>query len=62
MNYRAIRYSDVLLMAAEANNRKASADDAKAQNYLNQVRARAFGNRFSSFFFYWGNFNSRNLG
>ena len=44
MNYRAIRYSDVLLMAAEANNRKASADDAKAQNYLNQVRARAFGN------------------
>ena len=44
MNYRAIRYADVLLMAAEANNRKASADDAKAQNYLNQVRARAFGN------------------
>ena len=44
INYRAIRYADVLLMAAEANNRKASADDAKAQNYLNQVRARAFGN------------------
>ena len=44
MNYRAIRYSDVLLMAAEANNRKTSADDVKAQNYLNQVRARAFGN------------------
>ena len=37
MNYRAIRYSDVLLMAAEANNRKTSADDVKAQNYLNQV-------------------------
>ena len=33
-----------LLMAAEANNRKTSADDVKAQNYLNQVRARAFGN------------------
>ena len=44
INYRAIRYADVLLMAAEANNRKASADDVKAQNYLNQVRARAFGN------------------
>ena len=44
MNYRAIRYADVLLMAAEANNRKASADDAKAQDYLNRVRARAFGN------------------
>ncbi|MDC0472118.1 RagB/SusD family nutrient uptake outer membrane protein [Flavobacteriaceae bacterium] len=43
-NYRAIRYADVLLMAAEANNRKTSADDVKAQNYLNQVRARAFGN------------------
>lgn len=43
-NFRAIRYSDVLLMAAEANNRKTGADDAKAQNYLNQVRARAFGN------------------
>jgi len=43
-NYRAIRYADVLLMAAEANNRKSSSDDTKAQNYLNQVRARAFGN------------------
>ena len=43
-NFRAIRYSDVLLMAAEANNRKTGADEAKAQNYLNQVRARAFGN------------------
>ncbi|MGV6846129.1 MAG: RagB/SusD family nutrient uptake outer membrane protein [Lutibacter sp.] len=42
-NYRAIRYSDVLLMAAEANNRKSSPDDAKARNYLNQVRDRAFG-------------------
>jgi len=43
-NYRAIRYADVLLMAAEANNRKSSPDDTKAQNYLNQVRARAYGN------------------
>jgi hypothetical protein len=40
-NYRAIRYSDVLLMAAEAFNR-GGIDDAKAQNYLNQVRRRAF--------------------
>lgn len=42
-NYRAIRYSDVLLMAAEANNR-GGISDAKAQEYLNQVRRRAFGN------------------
>jgi hypothetical protein len=43
-NYRAIRYADILLMAAEANNRAAAPNDAKAQLYLNQVRARAFGN------------------
>jgi len=42
-NYRAIRYADVLLMAAEANNR-GGLNDAKAQDYLNLVRARAFGN------------------
>lgn len=41
-NYRAIRYADVLLMAAEAYNR-GGIDDAKAKNYLNQVRRRAFG-------------------
>lgn len=41
-NYRAIRYSDVLLMAAEANNR-GGLSDAKARDYLNQVRRRAFG-------------------
>jgi len=41
-NYRAIRYSDVLLMAAEANNR-GGISDAKAQEYLNMVRTRAFG-------------------
>ena len=41
-NYRAIRYADVLLMAAEAYNR--IGNDAKAQEYLNEVRERAFGN------------------
>lgn len=41
-NYRAIRYADVLLMAAEANNR-GGIDDAKARTYLNEVRRRAFG-------------------
>ena len=41
-NYRAIRYADVLLMAAEAYNR-AGNNDAKAREYLNQVRRRAFG-------------------
>jgi hypothetical protein len=43
-NYRAIRFADVLLMAAEANNRKATPDDTKAKTYLNRVRERAFGN------------------
>lgn len=41
-NYRAIRYADVLLMAAEAYNR-GGIDETKAKNYLNQVRRRAFG-------------------
>lgn len=41
-NYRAIRFADVLLMAAEAYNR-GDIDDTKAQSYLNRVRARAFG-------------------
>ena len=41
-NYRAIRYADVLLMAAEAYNRSAL-DDTKARTYLNLVRRRAFG-------------------
>ncbi|MEB8329795.1 RagB/SusD family nutrient uptake outer membrane protein [Flavobacteriaceae bacterium KMM 6897] len=40
-NYRAIRFADVLLMAAEANNRKTASDDIKAQTYLNRVRDRA---------------------
>ncbi len=42
-NLRTIRYADVLLMAAEANNRATSANDTKAQGYLNKVRQRAFG-------------------
>ena len=42
-NFRIIRYADVLLMAAEAYNRSASANDTKAQDYLNRVRQRAFG-------------------
>jgi hypothetical protein len=41
-NYRAIRYADVLLMAAEAYNR-GGIDDNAARLYLNQVRRRAFG-------------------
>jgi hypothetical protein len=41
-NYRAIRYSDVLLMAAEALNR-GGINDTEALGYLNQVRDRAFG-------------------
>ena len=40
-NYRAIRYADVLLMAAEAEAN--SGDASAAIDYLNQVRARAFG-------------------
>lgn len=42
-NYRAIRYADVLLMAAEALNR-GGISDVRAQDYLNQVRRRGFGN------------------
>lgn len=41
-NYRAIRYADVLLMAAEAYSR-GGINEAKAREYLNQVRRRAFG-------------------
>ena len=43
-NYRAIRFADVLLMAAEAFNRSSNPNDTKAQAYLNRVRERAFGN------------------
>jgi len=41
-NYRAIRYADVLLMAAEANSR-GGISESKARGYLNEVRRRAFG-------------------
>lgn len=39
-NYRAIRFADVLLMAAEALNR-GNISDARALNYVNMVRNRA---------------------
>jgi hypothetical protein len=42
-NQRTIRYADVLLMAAEANLRSTSGNQAKAQTYLDLVRDRAFG-------------------
>jgi len=41
-NFRTIRYAEVLLMAAEANNRATTPNDTKAQLYLNRVRRRAF--------------------
>ncbi|RKS55555.1 putative outer membrane starch-binding protein [Gillisia mitskevichiae] len=40
-NYRAIRFADVLLMAAEANFKKSPPDEGKAREYLNRVRVRA---------------------
>lgn len=42
-NQRVIRYSDVLLMAAEAYFRAPAPNTVKAQNYLDRVRDRAFG-------------------
>jgi hypothetical protein len=42
-NYRAIRYADVLLMAAEAFNRATTPNDTKALQYVNMIRMRAFG-------------------
>jgi hypothetical protein len=42
-NFRIIRYSDVLLMAAEANVKATTANETKAKTYLNLVRRRAFG-------------------
>jgi tetratricopeptide (TPR) repeat protein len=41
-NFRVLRYSEVLLLAAEAINR-GGGDATKAQGYLNKVRQRAFG-------------------
>lgn len=45
-NYRAIRYADVLLMAAEAY---VGINDTKAREYANEVRRRAFGNNSNDF-------------
>jgi tetratricopeptide (TPR) repeat protein len=47
-NERIIRFADVLLMYAEAMNRKSSPDDSKALTAVNQVRARAKLNPISS--------------
>ncbi|REE07980.1 putative outer membrane starch-binding protein [Winogradskyella pacifica] len=44
-NQRTIRYSEVLLMAAEANLRASSVNQALAQTYLDRVRDRAFGDQ-----------------
>jgi hypothetical protein len=41
INYRVIRYADVLLMQAEALNEQGSAGVTQALQYINQVRARA---------------------
>lgn len=46
-NYRAIRFADVLLMAAEALNR-GGIDESRARLYLNRVRLRASLNEVSS--------------
>lgn len=40
VNHKVIRYADVLLMAAEAYNRKSSPDDSRARELLNEVRDR----------------------
>lgn len=40
VNHKVIRYADVLLMAAEAHNRKGAPNDVLALSYLNEVRQR----------------------
>ncbi len=40
VNYKVIRFADVLLMAAEAHNRASTPNDAKALAYLKRVRDR----------------------
>jgi starch-binding outer membrane protein, SusD/RagB family len=40
VNNKVIRYADVLLMAAEAHNRKSTPNDELARQYLNEVRDR----------------------
>lgn len=47
-NYRAIRYADVLLMAAEAHAKKSSPDFQLSNSYLQLVRNRAFGANLES--------------
>ncbi len=47
-NYRAIRYADVLLMAAEAEV-QSGGSVANATSYLNQVRERAFENSSNNY-------------
>ncbi|RCH55702.1 RagB/SusD family nutrient uptake outer membrane protein [Mucilaginibacter hurinus] len=42
-NFRILRYAEVLLMAAEAINRSSAPNASKSQQYLNDVRKRAFG-------------------
>ncbi len=46
-NFRTIRLADVLLMAAEAYSRSSTPNTAKAQEYLNRVRRRAFGDELA---------------
>jgi tetratricopeptide (TPR) repeat protein len=46
VNYRAIRFADVLLMAAEAHNR--NGNDGQALTYVNQVRTRVGLNDIAS--------------
>lgn len=43
INFPIIRYADVLLMLAEAENRANGAPSAQALEYVNQVRRRGFG-------------------
>ena len=45
-NYRAIRFADVLLLAAEAH--QISGNESKALEYLNRVRRRAFGSTYQN--------------
>ncbi|MBF4471627.1 MULTISPECIES: RagB/SusD family nutrient uptake outer membrane protein [Flavobacterium] len=41
INFKIIRYSDILLMKAECENQRAGGDQVAAIGYINQVRARA---------------------
>lgn len=48
VNFPIIRYADVLLMYAEAENRAKGAPSAEALEYVNQVRRRGFGKDIST--------------